>query len=168
MESYFWLKAHQYVYCLQRLTRPPQVWKKVEKKSCISWTNILSNPMKLWGLAFLVVHHYHHQPHHHDHHHRRQLSHLPWPLLQAVRSQTRCWALPRCPPGWPRATMSIVLHCSALERESEKVKQPMFMKQIWEQNFWESNRMVDLIHVSWPDNWGKVKWNVNIVLGPTK
>ena len=74
MESYFWLKAHQYVYCLQRLTRPPQVWKKVEKKSCISWTNILSNPMKLWGLAFLVVHHYHHQPHHHDHHHRRQLS----------------------------------------------------------------------------------------------
>ena len=62
-------------------------------------------------------------------------SHLPWPLLQAVRSQTRCWALPRCPPGWPRATMSIVLHCSSLERESEKVKQPMFMKQIWEQTF---------------------------------
>ena len=69
-ESYFWLKAHHYVYCLQRLTRPPQVWKKVEGKSCISWTNILSNPMKLWCLAFVVVHHhhYHDQPHHHQHH----------------------------------------------------------------------------------------------------
>ena len=71
MESYFWLEAHYYVYCLQRLTRPPRVWKKGRKKSCILWTSILSNPMKLWGLAFVVVHHhhhYHHQPHHHDHH----------------------------------------------------------------------------------------------------